>query len=307
MSDLPKLDYDSTHSASRFKHLKVIFPFSLGLLLGGAVAALMVTLAPAFTGQTGLWMIAIPVGLVFAAIYALTVLLLLGCFSSQPRVRSPVTTSAIIGIYIPFLAIVIVLMDSMACIVLSPPDWLAISSSWIELSLIILMVLVAPFLLVRWRDQQLPEDLERRRVRSFLKRGILTLVLFSMILGFGIWAAERMFNRDLEIVAAWVRKTHPLPGVYYGVALPTSQHSLTADSATDAVVLPDGRVVLLLRATIGWHGNWWGIIYASGPLNPNEIGTDAYGRPTITIKGIPYNYIEKTVDLQHFNAAFDLG
>ncbi len=72
-------------------------------------------------------------------------------------------------------------------------------------------------------------------------------------------------------------------------------------------MLPDGRIVLLVKKMIGWKGNWSGKIYCTGAVKPNEIGRDAYGRPMLLFKGLSDHFIIKQIDSQHFEASFDLG
>ena len=56
---------------------------------------------------------------------------------------------------------------------------------------------------------------------------------------------------DCEQAISSVKTSHPDPGVYRQLALPAQFHRLAARGTVDAVVLPDGRIVLLLKETTG--------------------------------------------------------
>ena len=112
---------------------------------------------------------------------------------------------------------------------------------------------------------------------------------------------------DCERVATWVKTTHPKSGTYPGLDLPSSFRSLATDGKVDAVVLSDGRIILLFKTSIGWKGNWSGFIYASSPLKSSEMGKDYYGRPKLMIVGLQDHFVEQKVDDQNFKVSFDLN
>ena len=113
-------------------------------------------------------------------------------------------------------------------------------------------------------------------------------------------------SRDCEQAISWVKTSHPDPGVYRQLALPAQFHRLAARGTVDAVVLPDGRIVLLLKETTGEHERRTGMIWSNSPLKPSEIGSDSRGRDRIRIDGIQDHYIGEKIDDRHYRVIFDL-
>ncbi len=154
--------------------------------------------------------------------------------------------------------------------------------------------------------------LSRKAPRRWLRWSVAGLCLCAAAVG-GFYSLHALYQRrllrDCDQVVAWVRATHPLAGKYPGLKLPPALRGLSDphDGTVDAVVLPDGRVFVLIRNSIGIHHNWWGFIHASAPLLPSEIGKDAYGRPQILIDGLDENFVDEKVNDRHYNAGFDLG
>ena len=64
---------------------------------------------------------------------------------------------------------------------------------------------------------------------------------------------ERAIGRDCEPVISWVRSSHLVPGIHQNLTLPAEFRRQSADGRVDAVVLEDGRVILLLKTSLGWH------------------------------------------------------
>jgi hypothetical protein len=191
------------------------------------------------------------------------------------------------------------------CVASSPSGWLEWSAYWTGYAMVWLTVLVAPFLLVKWRERQTSTESRKRPTLTLLKKIGVAVVVVAALLAIGRWAAQRKFERDCEKLALWVKSIHPNPGSYRDLDLPASMRSLSADNTVDAVVLPDGRVVLMLKASIGYKGNWSGVIYASGSVTSGEIGTDPDGLSHIN--GLPWHFIEKQVDARHFIVTSNLG
>ena len=98
------------------------------------------------------------------------------------------------------------------------------------------------------------------------------------------------------------------------LALPAKFQWLSANGKVDAVVLTDGKFILLLKTFLGWHHNWSGIIYSSAPVKPSWIDKDYYGRPRIWISDTPEgpnlledHFIETNVNDYLYFVTFDLG
>ena len=108
-------------------------------------------------------------------------------------------------------------------------------------------------------------------------RGIIASVVFLMLLAASAVVfnalCERVVDRNCEGVIAWVRSNHPAPGGYPGLPMPAEFRWLSVDGEVDAVVLEDGRVILLLKTLLYGHDNtsWKGIVYSSSPLKPDEL------------------------------------
>jgi len=115
-----------------------------------------------------------------------------------------------------------------------------------------------------------------------------------------------MFNRDCEQAISWMRTNHPAPGVYHQLALPEQLSRLADCGTVDAVVLPDGRIVLLLDETVGEHEYRRGVIWSNSPLKPSEIAQGPYGRDRIRIKGLQDLYVTVKIDDRHYRVLLDL-
>ncbi|HZL38044.1 MAG TPA: hypothetical protein VFC78_22200 [Tepidisphaeraceae bacterium] len=149
-----------------------------------------------------------------------------------------------------------------------------------------------------------------RRAQPHLLRWVLVGMLgffFTIAIGvtYGI-LHKRSIERKCDLLATWVKTTHPA-GAYPSIALPAGFADMSEDHTVNAVVLPDGRVVLLLRTSLGWHHNWSGTVYCTTPLQSADFGQDANGRPTINIKGLDDHYITEKASNHLYHVAFDLG
>src|SRR5438045_1938363 len=95
----------------------------------------------------------------------------------------------------------------------------------------------------------------KRRIHLAAKKMVVVAVLLGVLVAGAMLAADKKFDRKCEAVAVWVKNNHPTPGAYPDLALPASSKSLTADHVVDAVMLPDGRVVLVLKTSVQWRHN----------------------------------------------------
>ncbi len=95
-------------------------------------------------------------------------------------------------------------------------------------------------------------------------------------------------------------------GFHQGVALPTRFRSLTTDGTVDLVKTNDGRLIVLFKISVGWKGNYSGVLVSDDPLRPDEVGTDDYGRPSIRVRGLE-SVIRRKIDDRHYEVFFDLG
>jgi hypothetical protein len=114
-----------------------------------------------------------------------------------------------------------------------------------------------------------------------------------------------VFSRDCEQAISWVRTSYPAPGVYRQLALPPQLHRLSARGTVDAVVLPDGRIVLLLKETVDEHEWRRGIIWSSSPPKSSEIDRTPHGRDRIRINGLQDVYVTVKIDDRHYHVLLD--
>lgn len=295
----------------RFGHMKALFPFCSGLVVGAVMSGALVAAAPVFIVYNPTEELVITFFIVLAtvlpAVYATVVLLLIGCFSKSPREQKSFTSALVLGMGIPVLAAAMLLTGTSLAVVVSVSALLQDCLGWTAFAVMILLMLAAPFLLVRWRAHR-PTQLNRQGIWPALIKIAGGGTLLAVMFGLGRWAVEKKFDRDCQEVAAWVKSNHPTLGKYLKLPLPASQYALSADHMVAAVEFPDGRIILVLKTFAGGHATSYWFVYASAPIKPSEIGTDAYGRPEIQIDGLPpAHFVEKQLDWQHFVVAFDLG
>ncbi len=98
-------------------------------------------------------------------------------------------------------------------------------------------------------------------------------------------------------------------GTHTAVDLPPSLGHLSQDGKVNAVVTPNGRLIVLFKTHIGWKENYEGFVYSDAPLRANELGTDSYGRSIIQIVGLDKDYpvIQKQLRTHWFEVYFDLN
>jgi hypothetical protein len=288
----------------RFWHLWAVLPFGVGLLIGGLLLGCLPTILPDFAADSfdsGLAVVAIYVAPVVGSLYAFILLLFIGLIYPHARVTQPFWVSATIGIIFQLFGVGLYTFFENLCTVASPPPWLETAGFFTGMVIVFFTGIAVPFGLLRWRESEVT-PIPRAHPRSAWLKRLLVLCLCVMMFFVARWSAVRAFERDCQTVAAWVKTTHPTAGSYLAIPLPNSQRLLSGDGKIDAVVLPDGRVVLVARMAVVSDGHWLEIIYASGPIAPAEIGKDPSGRAHILINGLSENVVTKQVDAQHFNA-----
>jgi hypothetical protein len=125
---------------------------------------------------------------------------------------------------------------------------------------------------------------------------------------FGAWAISRRPSTDhpFEQAVGGLKSRNLGTGFHQGVALPAEFHSLTKDGTVDLVRTADGRWIVLFKTSAGWKGDYSGFLVSDAPLEPGEVGRDAYGRPAITIRGLE-SVIRRKIDDWHYEVFSDLG
>jgi hypothetical protein len=94
-----------------------------------------------------------------------------------------------------------------------------------------------------------------------------------------------LLERDCARLAHWLC-AHQAPGSYSALALPGKFARLSDAGSADAIVRPDGGVVLVLKI------QWFELIYSSSSNAPPEIKTDSFGRRYLPISGQPAYLID---------------
>lgn len=94
------------------------------------------------------------------------------------------------------------------------------------------------------------------------------------------------------------------------VDLPAHFAHKTAQGKADILHTADGRYCVLLKNSVGWKGNFEGVLYCSEPFRPEEIVNDLHGRSYVAIPGWqPFEelYVRKHYDDRWLNVYFDLN
>jgi len=303
---LPILSYATPlQRLGRFRLLRILVPFCAGLALGGCVASALAWIVPDFALSADYSFMGLVLALAYVgatAFYALVVLAALGC-SSRAYFARPAKTIVVVGIACPVSAATLVAAAIVLSVLVSPGGWMLAAWSLAVQIMIVLSAIAAPFMLVRRTQFEVAHDPARDRRPLTAARIAAGLVLYAAMVAGGRWIALKSFDHECRSLAAWLITNHPTPGAYSGLALPANRKRLADTGTVDAVVLPDGRVVLVLKREDLWEG-WTGMIYCSGPIKPGEIAADAYGLHVI-ISGIPQHVVRKQLDSQHFIAGWD--
>src|SRR5258708_6313563 len=103
------------------------------------------------------------------------------------------------------------------------------------------------------------------RRRYIVIAGLVLLVVGGTAALWSHWR-EAHFERECDAVVAWVGTGHVLPGTYPALALPPNLSHVADFGRVHAVVLPDGRVYVVIPTKLGWHHNWEGVLRGSAPL-----------------------------------------
>jgi len=307
----PVLAYaTSATRPSRFRPLWAILPFSGGMFFGLLVAAGVLACQPGLSRPSPTfegWPLIVLLGLVLGWLFATTVLFLICCFSTRRlgSRRWQVTTT--LGLAAPLFLTATGLLVHVVCVVTASTHSEEDAGLGVVLQLPMAIALATPFLLIQWRQSDILPPQKGRQPHRLAVAVVGMVALEAALVVAWRWSEKTMLERDRVKLAAWVGMSYPVPGVHSDLVLPAQFRSLSADGNVDAIVMPDGRVVLLLKTSFSWHQNWSGFIFATGPILPAEVGTDAYSRPQVTIHGLSDHFVAKKVDDRHFAVAFDLG
>jgi hypothetical protein len=153
--------------------------------------------------------------------------------------------------------------------------------------------LVLPFFLVRQhQDGSRPR---KRHVARLAGAIVLCVVAALAVSKWGARSASHLRLPDCTAVVAWVRSTHTAPGDYKDLTLPSSLEYLSNDGRVEAVLLSDGRVILLFQSETPWISFCRYTLFSSSPLTGYEVGvshpdpwfTSHWGYPELRVAGLP--------------------
>ncbi|HZZ42554.1 MAG TPA: hypothetical protein VFE58_06430 [Tepidisphaeraceae bacterium] len=153
--------------------------------------------------------------------------------------------------------------------------------------------LVLPFFLVKRQNNG--SRRRKQRVVRWAGAIILCVGAFLAVLKRGTKQPSRDQLRDCNTVVAWVRSTHSDPGDYKNLTLPPSLDYLSNDGRVEAVLLTDGRVILLFQSEKPWISFCRYTLFSSTSLTGYEVGTDHpdpwftphWGYPELRVTGLP--------------------
>jgi hypothetical protein len=112
---------------------------------------------------------------------------------------------------------------------------------------------------------------------------------------------------DVTGIAAWLQTQRLAPGGHDGVELPAQFRSSAANGTVDVFVSPNGRIIFLLKTSIGWKHNYEGFIHSTAPFSAADFAEGYNGRDIIGIEFFGQPAIERKVDDQTYEVFFDLG
>jgi hypothetical protein len=292
----------------RLLPLLSLFPFWGGIIAGVLLSAGISAFGPAeplWTNEAMSGFFALAV-LIAAELIISIVLFFLCCLSADRVVPRPWADVIALGMVVPVFAIGFGQLVHAQYGLIRANYQAEMNGFDLLAGLSALLIIAMPFLLVRrgrtTESTGSPSPF-RRYILAFAAPPIAALISSVVIQRI----QARNFDRQCADLAVWVKANYPTPATHAGLKLPAQFQALAADSAVDAIVLPDGRVVVLLKTSFWGHDCSSGIVYSSGPIQPSEIGPDGYGRQQITFPGISSCYIEQKVDDRHFIVRFDLG
>lgn len=151
--------------------------------------------------------------------------------------------------------------------------------------------------------------------RLMLAAGLIGLVAATalpwavpllMILPSAFETAPRLSEPELERAVEELRRRDFPPGMHVDVALPPPLRPMTKMGTVDLFKTTDGRTIVLFKTSVGWKGNYRGIVYSDAPLKPEEVMTNPRDQPSILIDHFQ-TFIRKRINRRHYEVFSDLG
>jgi len=288
---------------SRARILFVIFPYGAGLAIGGFLSLLMLWVAPDFVPFGRLSDVAMGAALIVACGIALVELPAIALISPKLLAMRPWLVVTLLGIVVPVVP-TMVLETGMLISLASPPHWFGVAIGVVFLGVCGIGALAAPLVAIDWRPPS--AGARPRKTKRFLWRVGTAAVAVVLYVAIVRWSGDALFDRECGKLADWIRSSHPSPGRSFTLTLPGARSNMAEDHRVHGATTTDGKVVFILKTSLGFHHNWDGYLYSSGPIAPNEIGPDGWGRTQVRIPGLPYHYIAKQRDSRHFVVGSDV-
>ncbi|SIO60424.1 hypothetical protein SAMN05444166_6387 [Singulisphaera sp. GP187] len=115
-------------------------------------------------------------------------------------------------------------------------------------------------------------------------------------------------ENDLELALREFRGQRFEPGMHFDVVLPPRLRPMTKMGTVDLFRTADGRMIVLFKTSIGWKGNYRGIVFSDTPLRSEEVvsGTGR-DRPSSILIDNFQTFIRKRINDRHYEVFYDLG
>ena len=113
----------------------------------------------------------------------------------------------------------------------------------------------------------------------------------------------------LSRVKKWIEDQSFHKGTHRNVKLPDDLVSLSHDGVVNIVALDDHCVIALLKAHVGWKGNYEGFVVSTCDLPKDNLSKDYNGRITIVVEGLDAvePIVKRRIDEGVYEVFFDLG
>jgi len=146
----------------------------------------------------------------------------------------------------------------------------------------------------------------RRLLYALLLAGIFACLSVSVALWWtGRQDGERRAQRALAMTELLERR---LGSGYHG-AVPLSPKfcALARGGTVDVVIDGTGRTVVLFKESIGWKGNFQGVLTSEQPFRDSDFAPDGIGRTMVRFPDFGYPIVVRRVSSCELEVMFDLG
>jgi hypothetical protein len=299
---LPVLSYATPpERPQRYRQVRALGPFCGGLLLGGVASALVIWSAPAVwvnSEQCADAILVLAMCCVFSAIWTSVVLVALGW--SVKRSLQPVSESlcAAIGFLCPLFGTTVVCLWVFFAILTTPAEITQKFTFFGVVGWSALAAAYAPFLLVKWKPAVMqPASPTRPGAKPW--NVLVAAMIYIAMVAAARWISVWEFDRQCESFVAYVKSHYSAPQVISDQKLDSFQPWLTDDHGYIAILLADGRVVLMFRKYNALDEEWTAVLYCNCPIRPTELPGFS-GGPIYVVPNL-WNYsVKEQLDSQHY-------